>query len=157
MDAESTESTESTERFEIRDHATAAWAIEKINAARALVAYREQASKVWVEEAVREVRALEDRFSAELRAWGLAQLATQTKKTIVLQTGRLEFRNKPARFSVTNETAAIAWAKRFLPEAVVVTEEVVAKALTDYAKKTGEVPDGVEKVDAKENDSFSIK
>jgi hypothetical protein len=146
-----------TDPFTIHDEATAAWALDKIQTARSILAYRQSAAATWVAEAAREVAQLEERFLPELRIWGLAQLATQATKTIVLQTGRLEYRNKPARFTVAEPAQALAWAKEHLPTAVVVQEQVAAAALIDYARRTGELPAGVSRVPAEENGSFCLK
>ena len=140
-------------RFEVHDEATAAWAVGKINAARAVLAQREQAAAAWVEDARREVQALEDRFSADLKLWG-SQNLPKGRKTIKLMSGKLEFRTKPARFALVRPEEALPWAKAYLPEAVVTKESVSADALTAYAK-TGEVPPGV--VWQPEAEGFKIK
>ena len=140
-------------RFEVHDEATAAWAVGKINAARAVLAQREQAAAAWVEEARREVQDLENRFSAELKLWG-SQNLPKDKKTIKLRSGRLEFRTKPARFALVRHEEALPWAKIHLPEAVITTEHLRVETLITYAK-TGEVIPGVALIP--KDESFTIK
>lgn len=140
-------------RFTVHDEATAAWAVGKINEARAILAQREQSAAEWVAQARREVERLEARFLAELEAWGRQNLPAN-KRSIVLQSGKLEFRTKPARFALVRPEEALPWAKAHLPEAVVVKESVSADALTKYAQ-TGEVPPGVELIPAGE--TFKIR
>ncbi len=100
-----------TVRFAITDQATATWAVDKINAARAELARRQAAALAWVEEAQREVARLDARFCSELRAWGLANLP-RNKKTIVLRSGKLQYRNKPGRYALIDRARATSWAKR---------------------------------------------
>jgi hypothetical protein len=144
------------ERFVIDDEAKAAWALGKISAARAELVQRQQAAAAWIEEAAREVTRLEGRFLPELRAWGLLNLP-KDKKTIVLMTGKLEYRNKAKRCALVDASAALTWAKANLPSAVIVKESVSTDALARYAKATGETPGGMEWEPAKENDSFKAK
>jgi hypothetical protein len=128
------------DRFVIHDRATAAWAIGKINAARAELEYRKQAAADWIDEAERELERLEKRFSSEeLRRWGEANLP-DGKKTLILKTGRLEYRNQPARFVVTDEAKAAAWAKKHLPTAIKVEERLLRSVLIDHAKATPASP-----------------
>lgn len=142
--------------FTIHDRATAAWVIGKINAARTELAYREQAAAEWIEEAEREVERLVARFSEELRRWGEANLP-EDKKTLILMTGRLEYRNQPARFVVKDEAKAAAWAKKHLPTAIKVEERLLRSVLIGHAKATGDLPDGMERELEKLNGSFTIK
>lgn len=142
--------------FTIQDRATAAWAIGKINAARTELAYREQAAADWVEEAEREVERLVARFSEELRRWGEANLP-DGKKTLLLMTGRLEYRDQPARFVVKDEAKAASWAKKHLPTAIKVEERLLRSVLIDHAKATGDLADGMEQEPEKPNGSFTIK
>lgn len=139
--------------FTIHDEATAAWAVGKITEARAVLAQREQSAAEWVAHARREVERLEARFLAELETWGRQNLPAN-RRSIVLRSGKLEFRTKPARFALVRPDEALPWAKAHLPEAVVVKESVSADALTRYAQ-SGEVPPGVELIPAGE--TFKIK
>ena len=138
--------------FTISDEATAAWAVGKINAARAVLAQREQAAAAWVEEARREVQRLETRFVPELQQWA-SQHLPKGKRSLKLRSGTLAFRTKPARFKLDNPEEALPWAKLYLPDAVVVKESLAVAVLFDYAK-TGEVPPGVTFLPASE--SFTI-
>ncbi len=138
--------------FTISDEATAAWAVSKINAARAVLAQREQAAATWIDEARREVQRLEMRFMPELQQWA-SQHLPKGKRSLKLRSGTLAFRTKPARFKLDNPDAALPWAKLYLPDAVVVKESLAVTVLFDYAK-TGEVPPGVTFVPASE--SFTI-
>lgn len=144
------------QRFAIHDEATATWALGTINTARAQLRYREEAAAAWVEEAVREVARLEARFLPELRAWGLQNLPAG-RKTIKLLSGRLEYRNKPGRFTLVDPEVALPWAKTHLPSAVVVKESVAAEVLIRYAKETGETPDGLTWIPEQANETFSAK
>lgn len=144
------------ERFVIDDEAKAGWALGKLNAARAELAQRQKNAAAWIDEAAREVARLEGRFLPELRAWGLLNLP-KNKKTVVLMTGRLEYRNKASRCVLVDSSAALTWARANLPEAVIVKESVSADALARYAKATGETPEGMEWSPAEENAFFSAK
>lgn len=139
--------------FTVRDEATAAWAVGKINAAAAEVERRRAAAAEYVAEAEREERRLRERFEGELKLWARDNLP-RGKRTLKLLTGKLEFRAVPGRWSVVRTDEALAYAKQHYPEAVKVEEKLLVSELLKVAGE-GELIPGVEYIP--EGESFKVK
>ena len=140
--------------FVVDDASKAAWALDKILAARERAARVKAACAAMVAEAEREVADAEGFFLPLLEAWARANPPAKGK-TIRLPTGALAFRSVPGGPRVYDDAAALEWARANLPDAVVTREAVLRSAITDYVKATGDLPPGVDRVAARE--SFDAK
>ena len=89
-------------------------------------------------------------YGAAIEAVVKAELVAAGGKSITLNTGvgpkptRAGYRKAPAKLDVTDEDAALAWAKENMPEAVKVKESVLKTPLKNHVEATSEVPPGCE-------------
>lgn len=102
---------------------------------------------------------LEARFLDELRAWAGAQLEGKKARTLKLPHGDLCFRKVPGRIAVDAKSPElIAWAQEHMPRAleerVVRSIHVNTDAVKAHVEATGEIPEGVEVVEARETFSW---
>lgn len=115
------------------------------------------AMRTWYEAAKMSHDDFERRVDGILEQFALSYFLETGCKTLVLPNGyRLSLREKADRMEITDEEAVVAWARASHPEMVREKYSVGTKALMEYFKSTGEVPDGTE-FKAGEGMSFSCK
>ena len=115
------------------------WVLGKIADARARAARIRENAELMARAEERKAEALEWKFGPALQTFLRAELAGGKKKSVRLLHGVLGYRTKPAGVSVTDDAAALAWAREFLPEAVAVRLD--KKALADALLTNGESVD----------------
>lgn len=148
---------EATEReeFHITDAGRADWLLGKlagIEAERALV--KAQAAAM-IAQLDADEKGLRDRFEAELREWGVQELARRGRgrKSLPLLHGTLSYRRVPACLRVADEGAALneATARGLIK----VDVSGYRAAALEAKKATGELLPGVELVP--EYEKFSVR
>lgn len=142
------------EPWEITDESKAAWAVDKVLAARERLGRIKAACQAMVEQAEREVADTEAFFLPQLEAWARAN-PPRKSKTIKLMTGSLAFRTVPGGPRVVDEGQCTDWAKRYCPDAIKVVERLSVTAIKDYIANYGELPPGVEI--APDSERFDVK
>lgn len=142
------------EPWAITDEGKAAWAVDKVLAARERLARVKAACQAMIDEAAREVADAEAFFLPQLEMWARAN-PPRKGKTIRLPTGAMSFRTIPGGPRVVDEGQCSDWAKRYCPDAIKVVERLSVTAIKDYIANYGELPPGVELVDPRE--SFDVK
>ena len=107
------------------------WVLSKIADRRTAAARIRENAELMARAEERKAEMLEWRYGAAMQTWLRAELEGGRKKSVRLYNGVLGYRQKPAGVSVTNEAAALAWAREHLPEAVAVRldKKVLAEAL----------------------------
>lgn len=152
----STETSQQAAPFTVHDERSAAWAINKVRAARAELARVKAACAEAIAEAERNVAETDGFFLPMLEQWSAANLP-RGKKSITTTHGRVQFRTVPGGPRVVDDQALIAWAKESGIPGLVrekVTQAVDRTAVKDYWQRTGDLPAGVEVVDPRE--SFDV-
>lgn len=94
-----------------------------------------------------------DSFRPLLESWAREALTYAKARSIKLTYGAVKFRKSPDRLEVTDEAAALFWARDYRPEAI--RESINKSDLKAHIKETGEVVPGVELVAGE--DTFSIE
>lgn len=140
--------------FAIDSEARAAWAADKVLAARERLARIKANCQAMIEAAQSEVESAESFFLPMLEAWA-REHPPRRGKTIRLPTGALSFRTVPGGPRVVNEDDALDWAEFHLPAAVKVSKKVMASVLKEHYQATGELPPGVEVVP--DDERFDVK
>ncbi len=74
----------------------------------------------------------------------------KNKSVEILGCGVIGYRKSPEKMEIKNGEAAIAWAQQNCPDAIKTSVRVVVSPLKEHFKKTGELPDGCEYVEAHE-------
>ena len=113
------------------------WVLAKCAAARAEAKLIRENAELMARECERKAEHLEWKYGANLQAWLRAELAGGKKRSIRLFHGVVGFRTKPAAVVVLNPVAALDWAKRNQPEAVL--EALDKKALNEDFVAVGEI------------------
>lgn len=113
------------------------WVLSKIAGHRAAATRIWENAELMAREADRAAEGLEWQYGPALQAFCRKETEGGRKKSVRLFHGVLGYRTKPARITVGDETAAIAWAKSNLPLAVM--EKLDTKALADALLSRGEV------------------
>lgn len=152
-------STETEERapFSVHDERSAAWAINKVLAARAELERVEAACAERIREARANVADAEGFFLPMLEAWAAERLP-RGKKSIKTTDGACGFRTVPGGPRVVDDERLIAWVnEQGIPGLVKskTVESVDRKAVAEYVQRTGDLPAGVEVIEARE--VFDVK
>ena len=114
------------------------WVLSKIADARGRAARIRENAERMARDAEREAEGLEWRYGAALQDLARRELAAGgRKKSLTLYHGTLGFRTKPAGVAITDDAAALSWAKENAPEAV--AERLDRRALGDALRASGEV------------------
>lgn len=140
--------------FTVHDEASAAWAADRVLSARERVARIKAACQAMIAEAEREATEAAAFFLPMLEAWARAN-PPRRGKAIHLTTGSLAFRTVPGGPRVVDEAAALEWARAEYTDAVRVVESLDRNAIKAYVAEAGELPPGVEVVEARE--AFDVK
>ena len=115
------------------------WVLGKIADARARAARIRENAELMARAEERKAEALEWKYGANLQTWLRAEIAGGKRKSVRLLHGVLGYRAKPAGVHVTDDAAALAWAREFLPGAV--TVRLDKKVLADALLTNGESVD----------------
>ena len=113
------------------------WVLSKIADARGRAARIRENAERMARDAEREAEGLEWRYGAALQALCRKETEGGRRKSLPLYHGVIGFRTKPAGVSITDDVAALSWARENAPGAV--TERLDRKALGDALKDSGEV------------------
>lgn len=149
--------TTETERepFVIDDESKASWAVDKILIARERLERVKNQYQAALLEAELEIRDAEAFFLPMLELWYDAN-PPRKGKTIKLPHGNLSKRTVPGGPRVVDPDAVMAWVKEHgIPGLIRVKEEISRSAVTEYVKTTGDMPAGVEVVEARE--TFDVR
>lgn len=112
------------------------WVLGKIADRRARAArIRENAERMARAEE-REAEALEWKFGGAIQTWLRGEIEGGKRRSVRLFHGVVGYRTKPAGVSVTDQAAALSWARQNAPAAVV--EALDKKALAETLLTTGE-------------------
>ncbi|MEX2673456.1 MAG: host-nuclease inhibitor Gam family protein [Phycisphaeraceae bacterium] len=128
--------------FHVHDAGSASWLVRRV------VEAREYAKRVrdWAEREQRRAGQEEEfllfRYGKQLEYWAAGEIERQRgkRRSIGLPGGTVGFRKVGALLVIEDEAAVLAWARRHLVEAVVVTEKVSKSTLNEHLKETGELP-----------------
>jgi hypothetical protein len=143
------------EVFEIRDSNQAAYAADRILTERERLARIRAACAAQIADADRAVARTEAFYLPALETWAAAN-PPRKGKTIHLPTGALSFRAVPGGPRLVDPEAALSWARQNKPDLIVVRESVRITDLKAWIEASGgELPDGVEVVEARE--TFDVK
>lgn len=142
------------EPWRVTDEQRAAWATDKVLAARERLARVKAACQAMIDDAAREAQDVEAFFLPLLEEWARNN-PPRKGKTIRLLTGALSFRTVPGGPRVTDAEAALSWAKAEYADLVIVSERLDVNGIKDYVKASGDVPPGVEIIEPRE--SFDVK
>lgn len=139
------------ERFAVVDAQSANWVVRKVMESRAYVENVRDWSARETRRAENEERFFMMRFGAQLHAWVREQLANEHKrKSICLPAGTIGFRHEPSKLEVSDEAALLAWCQVHLPEAIATELRVRKSIVADNLSATGELPPGVQIIEARE-------
>lgn len=154
MKAEDKKFEEYKGKFSIKDEHTAAWALGKLNMWQNEVARRKAQAEEYIRDAELMVKRLEWLFRDQLEFWAKNNLP-KDKKSVVLKSGKLQFRNIKEKLEVQDEPKLKDWAAVHCPEAIVPEERVVLGPLYAHYEKTKEVPEGCRLIES--HDKFDYK
>jgi hypothetical protein len=147
--------TDRLEPFTVDTPERAAWAADKVLAARERLARVTASCAAMIQQAGREADDAAAFFLPMLEEWARAN-PPRKGKTIRLPTGALSFRSVPGGPRLADPDAALAWARQNKPELIEVRERVTITALKEFIVASGgELPDGVEMTDSRE--TFDVK
>ena len=133
------------EQFSVRDESSANWLVRRVAECRAYRQHVEQWAALEIKRAEREEAFFITRFGAQLESWARRQIAKQHgRKSVKLPAGTVGFRTEPARLSVTDEPALLAWCKTNLREAIQTVQRVLRSSVREHIDSTGELPAGTE-------------
>ena len=146
------------EGWQCRDEEAASWAIDRVLTARARIDRVTTQASILVARLQKELDRTEGYFFPHLEDYLRANPPAKGR-TLHLLTGSLALRTKPGGARVRDQDAAVAWAREHLPAAIMQrpapSPTVDAASIKAHVEMTGEVPDGVDVVDAV--DVFDVK
>jgi hypothetical protein len=143
------------ERFQVHDEGTATWAAGKIVMWAAEIKRRKEQSKLYVEEAEKNLTRMEYLFKGQLEIWARKNLPVG-KKNIKLPSATLKFSPTQEKLDIVDADRVKTWATVNCPDALDTQVMVLLQVLKDhYDKNRDDVPTGCEVVPAGEN--FNIK
>jgi phage host-nuclease inhibitor protein Gam len=142
-------------RFTIDSEKSANWLLGKLAAIEEEQARIKAQAKKRAEELEADRNRLLSRFGAELEAWAKGEAEARRRKSVTLLHGTLAFRSVPARWTVTDEDAALMACYDACPDAIVAKITLDKTALLAYVETTGEVLPGIERTEAGE--TFSVR
>ena len=113
------------------------WVLSKIADARGRAARIRENAERMARDADREAEGLEWHYGAALQALCRKETEGGRRKSLPLYHGVIGFRTRPAGVAITDDVAALSWARENAPGAV--TERLDRRALGDALKDSGEV------------------
>ncbi|MGI6078808.1 MAG: host-nuclease inhibitor Gam family protein [Fastidiosipilaceae bacterium] len=157
------EEQEQKERFKIEDKSQAAWALRKMSKIKAemdeniMTAQAEMERIVgWRDGENEKLQRSVSFFEGLLHEYFLTLRESDPKlKTMKLPHGTLKMRKQQPQYEY-DESLMLPWAKKNLPEAVVVKESVAKTPVKKHIKDTGEMVPGVEIVERPERFSVEV-
>ncbi len=132
------------QQFEVSDRDTAEWLVRKIVEADAhVVRVKSQADRE-IRRTMRERDFLLLRYGPQLERWTQKELQNYKgrRKSVLLLSGTVGYRQVAAKLVVDDQPAVIKWAKRFCRAAVVSVERLSKTQLKNHLMATGEIPAG---------------
>ena len=141
---------EEKERFKIETKDQAAWALRKMSRIKAEIEENNKVAQAeieritaWRDEENKKLQRSISFFEGLLHEFFLSQRESDPKlKTIKLPHGTLKMRKQQPQYEY-DEAQLLPWAKKNLPEAVIVKESVEKNHVKKYIQETGEVVPGV--------------
>ncbi|HEX3357077.1 MAG TPA: host-nuclease inhibitor Gam family protein [Tepidisphaeraceae bacterium] len=132
------------DHFAVKDEASANWLVRKLIEAGAHIERVKEQSECEIRRTQRERDFLLMRFGPELERWARKELAKHKgrRKSLLLLSGTVGFRNLRAKIVVDDEPKLLAWAKRHCRKAIVVIERISKTIINDHLTATGELPNG---------------
>jgi hypothetical protein len=154
---------EERERFRIETKDQAAWALRKMSRIKAEQDENTQAAQaeidriaVWRNEENEKLQRSISFFESLLHEYFMQLREDDPKlKTMKLPHGTLKMRAQQPQYEY-DESLMLPWAKKNLPEAVVVKESVAKTPVKKHIKDTGEMVPGVEIVERPERFSVEV-
>ncbi|MBV9851039.1 MAG: host-nuclease inhibitor Gam family protein [Armatimonadetes bacterium] len=113
------------------------WVLGKIADARARAARIREHAERMAAECEREAEHWQWKYGPALQDFARRELANGRKKSLTLYNGVIGFRTRPAGVAVTDDAAALSWARENAPAAVV--ERLDRRALGEALTQSGEV------------------
>ena len=107
------------EGFRVTDASTASWVVRRINEARTHAKRVQEWADREIHRAKRDDAFLLLRFGEQLQKFAAQEVAKLKgrRRSVCLPGGTLGFRAHPAKLVVKDESVALAWCRRHLPEA----------------------------------------
>ena len=132
--------------FQVRDAASANWAL------RLIVAERDYQARTtaWYEAEIRRSQHREEwlmhRFAGQLERWMRGELSTQygKRRSIRLPAGVLGLKTQATKLVVVDERALMTWCRSELPAAIKPVEHILKSEIASHMKASGEIPPGAE-------------
>lgn len=157
------EDQEQRERFRIESKDQAAWALRKMSKIKAeidenIMTAQAEIERItgWRDSENEKLERSAAFFEGLLYEYFMALRETDPKlKTMKLPHGALKMRAQQPKYEY-DETLMLPWAKKNLPEAVVVKESVAKTPVKKHIKDTGEMVPGVEIVERPERFSVEV-
>jgi phage host-nuclease inhibitor protein Gam len=145
------------DRFTIDSEEKANWLLNKLAAIEEEAARVKSQARKRAEELEADRNRLMGRFGAELEAFARTLAQERRRKSVTLLAGTLAFRTVPARWTITDEDAALQAAGNLdVCVTTRVTKVTLDKAaLFDYLDATGDLLPGIERTEAGE--SFCVR
>lgn len=131
--------------FTIMDENSADWVMNMMLGWRSEVERIKATAETRVNRIERKIDWFKRRFGGDLEQYAIAALSMQKGKgkSILLPCGaKLSFRKVPGNLVLGDDKATMDWAKKHLPMAVVVKEELSKTTINEYFKQTGDMPPG---------------
>jgi phage host-nuclease inhibitor protein Gam len=137
--------------FRVTELSAAAWCMRKAAVAEREIIRRQvyaeamaQKYKAWAEAENKRDMDTVTIMAEFLRPWVAEQIKDGKKRSINLPDGVAGYRKQPDKVDITDEAAALAWAREHCPEAVKVVESVLKTPLKAWIEDNGELPPGVD-------------
>lgn len=132
------------ESFEVHDAGTVSWVVRKITEARRYADRVRAWAAAELRRAEREEQFFLMRFGPQMEIWCRKELVRSKRKSISLPGGVIGFRQSPQSLLIRSEEDLIKWCRKYLPAAIVTTQQVLKQTVKDHVQSSGEVPDGAE-------------
>ena len=157
------EDNEQRERFKIESKDQAAWALRKMSKIKAEIEENNKVAQAeieritaWRDEENEKLERSISFFESLLHEFFLSQRESDPKlKTMKLPHGTLKMRKQQPQYEY-DEAQLLPWAKKNLPEAVIVKESVAKNSVKKYIQETGEVVPGVTIIERPEKFSVEV-
>lgn len=142
------------ERFYVRDRRSAAWAAGKIAMWQNEIERRKLQARDYVLHAEKTLDRLKWLFWESLKEWARRNL-DYNKKSVILETATLQFRDTQPRLEVVDEEALKKWALVNFPDAIESVEKVLLDPLKEFWTQREIVPEGTKAIP--KGESFTVK
>jgi hypothetical protein len=132
------------QQFAVHDRDTAEWLVRRIVEANAHIDRVKHQADREIRRTQQERDFLLMRYGRQLECWTECELQKHKgrRKSVLLLSGTVGFRQVGAKLVVDDQSAVIKWAKRFCRSAVVTVERLSRTELKNHLTATGEIPAG---------------